>query len=83
LASVEVTTGFDEEAGVWFVAHCQVPGLVREAATLDALFEKVARMAIDLADDNEVACVPVHLLAQREARIAQAVLTGFPLQQST
>jgi len=70
LASVEVTAGFDEEAGVWFVAHCSMPGLVTEAATLDALFEKVARMAIDLADDDEAACVPVHLLAQREARIA-------------
>jgi len=72
LASVEVKAGFDEEAGVWFVDDCSVPGLVTEAPTLDALFEKVALMAVDLLDLDDKAAteyVPVHLLAQRDARV--------------
>jgi len=72
LASVEVKAGFDEEAGVWFVADCSVAGLVTEASTLDALFEKVALMAVDLLDLDDKAAteyVPVHLLAQRDARV--------------
>jgi len=72
ITSVEVTASFDEEAGVWFVADCSIPGLVTEAATLDALFEKVALMAVDLLDLGEDAApqyVPVHLLAQRDARV--------------
>jgi predicted RNase H-like HicB family nuclease len=47
-----VTVAHDEEEGVWFVQHSDVPGLNAEAPTLDGLVEAVTDLAADLIAAN-------------------------------
>ncbi|MGV3489743.1 MAG: DUF1902 domain-containing protein [Devosia sp.] len=47
-----VTAFWDDEARVWVATSDDVPGLVTEASTLDALVERVHAVAPELLDDN-------------------------------
>jgi predicted RNase H-like HicB family nuclease len=45
---IEVQAQWDEEAGAWWVESADLPGLVSEAPTLDALIERVSSVIPDL-----------------------------------
>jgi hypothetical protein len=45
---IEVQAQWDAEAGVWWAESADLPGLVSEAATLDALIERVSAASPDL-----------------------------------
>lgn len=47
-----VSAAWDDEAKVWVATSDDVPGLVTEARTLDALVERVHAVAPELLDDN-------------------------------
>ena len=47
----------DEEAGVWYVEHSDVPGLRAEAETADALIARLPGLLTDLIEEN-AACKP-------------------------
>jgi predicted RNase H-like HicB family nuclease len=49
-----VEAEWDSEAGVWFVAHSDVPGLATEAATIDQLIEKLKIMVPEMLELNGV-----------------------------
>jgi len=71
-SAIKVAAKWDADAAVWYVDECSVPGVVTEAATLDELMLKVARMAVDLGEDADISTnpVPVHLQAFRERLVA-------------
>lgn len=61
-----VVAEWDNEAGVWYVADSDVPGLATEAPTPKTLAEKLRVMVSELLHENaglplSVADVPVHL----------------------
>ena len=71
-----VRAEWDDEAGVWYVSDSDLPGLVAEAETVDALREKVIARAPELAALNRHLIdwepdgdIPVHLMAERLDRI--------------
>jgi predicted RNase H-like HicB family nuclease len=45
---IEVQAQWDPEAGVWWAESADLPGLVSEAPTLDALIERVSVAIPDL-----------------------------------
>jgi len=45
-----IRCAWDDEAGVWFVRDADIPGLVTEAPTLEALRRKLPGMVQDLVD---------------------------------
>lgn len=47
-----VTAQWDDEAKVWVATSRDIPGLVTEAPTLDALLERVLAVAPELLEDN-------------------------------
>lgn len=47
-----VTASWDDEAEVWVATSDDVPGLVTEAATLDALYARVIAVVPELLEDN-------------------------------
>jgi predicted RNase H-like HicB family nuclease len=47
-----VTAFWDDDAKVWVATSDDVPGLVTEARTLDALVERVHAVTPELLDDN-------------------------------
>jgi predicted RNase H-like HicB family nuclease len=49
---VVIRCAWDADVGVWYVEETDVPGLVTEATTLDALREKVPDMIRDLLADE-------------------------------
>ena len=63
---------WDDEAGVWYIADTDFPGLVAEAETTEALIEKIRqrvpelyaanRHLIDGSLDGEL---PIHVMAER------------------
>lgn len=55
-----VIAQWDNEAGVWVATSDDIPGLVTEAKSLDALLERVLAVAPELLDDN------AHLLDEAE-----------------
>jgi predicted RNase H-like HicB family nuclease len=69
-----VTCQWDAEAGVWYVADSDVPGLVTEAATLEALESKLLVMIPELLELNDGLAshqaVPFELIA-RKRELAQ------------
>lgn len=48
-----VTCHWDDEAGVWYVAETDVPGLVTEADTLEQLEQKLKMMIPELLELND------------------------------
>jgi predicted RNase H-like HicB family nuclease len=73
-----VTAEWDDEAGVWVATSDDIPGLVTEAATLDALLERVMAVAPELLEDNalflERSLPPGHF-------IDLCILSQLPLAQ--
>ncbi|UZK69128.1 DUF1902 domain-containing protein [Sphingomonas sp. S1-29] len=47
-----VRSEYDPEARVWYVADSDIPGIAADAATLEALAEKIGRLLPDLLDLN-------------------------------
>ena len=47
-----VTAQWDDEAKVWVATSQDIPGLVTEAPSLDALLERVLAVASELLEDN-------------------------------
>ena len=45
---IEIQAQWDAEAGVWWAESADLPGLVSEARTLDALIERVSSVIPDL-----------------------------------
>lgn len=52
IESFVVTAQWDDEAEVWVASSDDVPGLVTEAATLDALYARVVAVVPELLEDN-------------------------------
>ena len=57
MAKLTVTAEWDDEAKVWVATSDDVPGLVTEATTLDALTARIRAVVPELLADN------AHLLA--------------------
>ena len=61
MALLVVKAAFDRDAGVWYVADTEVPGLATEADSFEALCQRVTDMAPELlalngwTDGREVA----------------------------
>ncbi len=70
-----VSAIWDAEASVWS-GHCDELPAAADAATLDELFEKISRMALDIAPDNHPDIAPelmfIQIMALREAVPAAA-----------
>ncbi|AGY92763.1 hypothetical protein SPICUR_09210 [Spiribacter curvatus] len=49
-----VRSMWDDDAGVWVATSDDVPGLVAEAESLDALYEKLEVLVPELLDVNEL-----------------------------
>jgi len=64
-----VKAEWDGEAGVWYVAETNVPGLCTEAATADELFAKLDVMVPELVAINRgvSARAPFELIAHRQS----------------
>ncbi|GAB6842502.1 putative RNase H-like HicB family nuclease [Methylorubrum rhodinum] len=66
---VVIRCAWDDEAGVWFVRESDVPGLVTEAETLDALRRKLPGMIQDLLEVETTADIEVDLIAYAYDRV--------------
>ena len=71
-----VRAKWDDEAAVWYVSDSDLPGLVAEADSVDALREKVIARVRELAELNGHLIewtagdeIPVHLLAERVDKV--------------
>jgi len=51
-----VRAEWDADAGVWFVTSSDIPGLVTEAETIDALAAKVEALVPELLEANGLIC---------------------------
>ena len=72
---IEVRAEWDPEAKVWVATSDDLPGLVTEAETVEALQSKLAVMIPDLLEANgslteEIREIPLNLVAHREAMIS-------------
>jgi predicted RNase H-like HicB family nuclease len=72
---IEVKAEWDPEANVWVATSDDLPGLVTEAETVEALLQKLAVMIPDLLEANggtstEIRNIPISLIARREAMIS-------------
>jgi predicted RNase H-like HicB family nuclease len=72
---IEIKAEWDPEANVWVATSDDLPGLVTEAETVEALQQKLAVMIPDLLEANdstaaEVRNIPMNLIAHREAMIS-------------
>ena len=71
-----VTCRWDEEAGVWYVADSDVPGLASEAETLEALELKLQALIPELLELNEqlvlTAPVPFELIARKHSTLRKS-----------
>lgn len=70
-----ISAMWDEKAGVWS-GHCDDIPAAGDAPTLDALFDKISAMALDLLPDNHPDIDPANLFLQitalREAETSVA-----------
>ncbi|MGH6943913.1 MAG: DUF1902 domain-containing protein [Geminicoccaceae bacterium] len=69
----KVTAFWDPEASVWVAESEDVPGLVTEAETMEALIAKLQVIVPDLLEANGVlqpdeTDVPIRLIAERAVR---------------
>lgn len=69
-----VTCQWDPEAAVWYVSESDVPGLVTEADTLDAMEAKLMCLIPELLELNEGVAptrpVPFELIARKREAAA-------------
>lgn len=74
MAEIDVTAIWDDEAQVWVATSEQVPGLVTEADTIEALLHKLATLVPELLRLNTGATphglIPVNLKAERRVHYA-------------
>lgn len=66
---VVVRCAWDDEADVWFVQESDVPGLVTEADTLEALRRKLPGMIQDLLEVETAMDIEVDLIAYAHDRV--------------
>ena len=69
---IVVKAAFDPEAGVWYTESSDVHGLRIEAATLDALVERVPGAVQDLLEADGQADgldIPIEVIAHASTRI--------------
>ena len=66
---VVVRCAWDDEADVWFVQESDVPGLVTEADTLEALRRKLPEMIQDLLEVETAMDIEVDLIAYAHDRV--------------
>lgn len=52
MPAVHVSAFWDAEAGVWVAESDDVPGLITEAETMDALMKKLEVLIPELLDEN-------------------------------
>lgn len=64
-----IRCAWDDDAGVWFVQETDIPGLVTEAPTLDALRLKLPEMMQDLLDLDAPTDIEIDLIAHAHSRI--------------
>ncbi len=73
---ITVNAEWDSEAKVWVATSDDVPGLITEADTVEALAEKLSVMVPELLEANgaltgkAVREVPINLIAHREQLIS-------------
>ena len=69
-----VHADWDEEAGVWVATSDDVPGLVTESASIEALAVKLESMIPDLFDANDLPMITesFEIVARRLDRIKPA-----------
>ena len=73
---ITVNAEWDPEAKVWVATSYDVPGLVTEADTVEALAEKLSVMIPELLEANGILIgnavreVPINLIAHREQLIS-------------
>ena len=73
---ITVNAEWDPEAKVWVATSDDVPGLITEADTIEALAEKLSVMIPELLEangalaGNAVHEVPINLIAHREQVIS-------------
>lgn len=73
---ITVNAEWDPEARVWVATSDDVPGLITEAETVEALAEKLAVMIPELLEANGILInsadrqVPINLIAHREQLIS-------------
>lgn len=69
----------DEEAGVWVATSADLPGLVTEAPSLEALTAKLPQMIADLIELDGFASdlpeIPIHIIAEQTARVANPAVS--------
>ncbi len=72
--AILVKATWDDEAQVWVAQSDDIEGLATEAATLEALRDKVLTMISELMElngtESEWPEIPVHFLAEQSARVA-------------
>ncbi|MDP2605456.1 MAG: DUF1902 domain-containing protein [Deltaproteobacteria bacterium] len=73
---ITVNAEWDPEAKVWVATSDDVPGLITEAETVEALAEKLSTMIPELLEANGTLAsdaireVPINLIAHREQLIS-------------
>jgi hypothetical protein len=81
MALFVVEAALDKDAGVWYVVDSNVPGLITEAASFDALCDKVLALTPELltlngwTDEDEgglPAEIPIQIIAHRSSKIRLA-----------
>jgi predicted RNase H-like HicB family nuclease len=76
--AILVTADWDDEAGVWVATSTDVPGLVAEAETVEAMSAKLRILIPELLEANGVSWpewdgeVPFELLSRRMETVARA-----------
>jgi hypothetical protein len=75
MTMIVVKAAFDPEAQVWFVESSDVAGLNLEAASLEALRDKLPGALLDLleetGDDRRVLDLPIELIAHASTRLSR------------
>ncbi len=72
---IVVKAAYDDEAGVWFTESSDLPGLRIEAASVEALVEKLPGAVLDLLEDSDGdggsdgVEVPIELIAHASTRV--------------
>ena len=70
-----VTCHWDAEAGVWYVAESDVPGLATEAATVEEMDQKLLVLIPELLALNKSgtgAPVPFELIARKHSTLRKS-----------
>lgn len=66
-----IDTVWDDEASVWIATSDDIPGLVLESGSLDALYERV-RMAVPellTLNENTLTSIPLFFKSERHALV--------------